>query len=442
MLKSARRKATAGRPVSQLYSLATEGLFIYGAPLFWGYSRLVSKTPKDFSQRLGLYPGCTRAQAEGAPKIWIHASSVGEVGVAKAVSDALKAMAPEAGFVISAGTHYGRERARVLFGDSAAAVYAPLDFKAPVQKALRWFRPDVLVLLETELWPQWILQAANMGIPTVMANGRISSRSIKSYLRFKSFFTEILGAMSAFSMISLDDAQRIKAMGARPGRIAVNGNAKYDFLADHARSASDAPLHSLLPQGSGPVIVAGSTRNGEEEAILDMMVQVRKKHPNATLILAPRHIERTAEAAAIIQGRGLAHETFSALEERGAPLKAPVLLVDRMGCLLNLYSLADVVFCGASLVELGGQNVLEPASWGKPVLYGPHMDDFAEARDLLEAAGGGRTVRDWEDLTNQMLNLLSDSRAAKEMGARALSCIQSRRGAAARHAAVIRRVIG
>ena len=437
LAQSGRRLTENSTPFSQAYSMAAECLFLYGIPLFWMYSRLVSRSPQDFSQRLGLYPASTRVLSGGPPRIWIHASSVGEIGAAKAVTDALGRILPEFGLVVSAGTFFGRERAQGLFGDNAATVYAPLDFKGPVRKAMRWFSPHVLVLLETEIWPQWILQASKMGIPTILANGRISSRSIKSYLRLKPLFSEVLGSMSGFSMIGPDDARRIRAMGAPAAKVVVNGNAKYDFLANHAHSCEEDGAEGILPPGSGPVIVAGSTRTGEEGAVLDMFIRIKKQHPAAILILAPRHIERKREIGLLIKSRDLDFEPLSFVRNSPSPLNAPVLLVDLMGHLLSLYSLANVVFCGASLVELGGQNVLEPASWGKPVLYGPHMDDFAEARDLLEAEGGGKTVKDPEDLTHQILDLLANPEKAKNMGEKALSCIQTRRGAAERHARVI-----
>ncbi|MBI9074605.1 MAG: 3-deoxy-D-manno-octulosonic acid transferase [Desulfatibacillum sp.] len=424
------------------YSLAMEGLFLYGVPLYWAYSRLVSRRPKDFSQRLGIYPAATRTLAKGAPRIWIHASSVGEVGVAKAISDALENISPEFGLVVSTGTFFGRERAFNLFGEKAPCVYAPLDFKAPVQKAMRWFRPNVLVLLETELWPQWIFQSGKMGIPIILANGRISSRSVGSYLRFKPLFSKALETIAAFSMIGPDDARRIKLMGAPPGRVEVNGNAKYDFLASQAHSEMEAQVRALLQHQDGPVIVAGSTRRGEEEAVLDMFVRVRKQHPHARLVLAPRHIERAKGIVCLLKSRSLEYDPLSSILQQASPSNAPVLLVDLMGHLLNLYSLADVVFCGGSLVDLGGQNVLEPASWGKPVLYGPHMDDFTEARDLLESEGGGRTVKNPEDLARQVMELLADPEKARSMGDKALACVQTRRGAAEKHARVIRRFIG
>ena len=429
-------------PAYLAYSALTSGLFLFGFPPFLAFSHATGRTPARLSERLGRYPATALSHAKGSPRIWLHAVSVGEAAVAAQVAQALAARLPGCGVVLSTSTATGQEHAMRLAGDRAACVFAPIDFIGSVRQALKAIRPDVMAFIETELWPNWIVEATRRNVLCALVNGRISERSIGRYMKLKPLFASVLGRMDAFSMISEKDAERIRRMGAPSGRVTVSGNAKYGGLAGQAtQEARDRVARVLGLEGGCPVFVAGSTRTGEEEAVLDAFQDVRRAFGAAKLILAPRHVERTDSVGALIRARGLAFQTYTDLEASGSGARAPVVLVNRIGPLFSLYSAADVVFCGGSLVDLGGQNLMEPAAWGKPVLYGPHTGDFADARTFLENTGGGLLVKDGKDLSRQVLHLLQQQDQALAMGENARRAAASQAGAAQRHAEVLIRLL-
>jgi len=379
-----------------------------------------------------------------APCVWIHAASVGEVGVAESVASALSATVPGLRMVLTVITEQGYAYARKRLGNRAAVLYAPIDLPAPVSKALDAIKPDALVCLETEIWPNLLVAAAKRRIPTAIVNGRISSRSIHRYMWIRPLIRTALSGIEAFSMISPVDAERIQRLGAPSARICINGNAKYDSFISQAEPSMREKAASQLGVGSNhPVWVAGSTREGEEEIILDAYRRIRHIQPNLVLVIAPRHISRVPQLEGLVKRSGSGARLWTDLgKTNGQRLPADtVVIVDTIGDLKGIYSISTLVFCGGSLVPLGGQNILEAAVWGKPVLYGPSMDDFLEAKELLEAAGGGLQVPDGKGLYGAVRHLLETPSRAEEMGRSARQAVLSNTGAAERHAAVIRRLL-
>ena len=420
------------------YRHLSAGCLFVGFPFFWGFSQFTGRHRLYLSQRLGGYPDILRP-VQGAPRVWLHAASVGEVTVALAILDALAAIRPDVDRVVSTTTPQGQAVARERLPKGVPCVLAPLDAGVAVARGLRHIRPQVLVCVETELWPCWLVSARQAGVRTALVNGRISKGSFRGYLRARSLMAPVLDHIDVFSMISGIDARRIRAMGADAARIRVNGNAKFDAGDGRRPSRLDPePFRRLFKlNDSTPVWVAGSTRSGEDAMVLDAFIEARRQHPALTLILAPRHIHRVAEIASLARQRNIPCQLRSELYSGGPARRAPLILLDSVGELQCVYQLARVVFCGGSLVPKGGQNVLEAAALGKPVLFGPFMDDFLSAAAALVTRGGGRQVADGPQLGQALAALLASPDVAERMGAAALRVVAANSGAAARHAAAI-----
>ena len=392
-----------------------------------------------FQERLGFLPANAVKSLSGSPRIWIHGASLGEIRVAASIIKSLQAKLPGCTIIVSTVTEHGRNLALEVFEKEIPVVYAPLDLPGCALKALSLVRPDVMVFLETELWPAWIFTARRLGIKLALLNGRISPRSLKGYLKFRPFFRSVLKNFDAFSMISKTDAVRIHAMGAPSGKIRVNGNAKYDHTIASPDPAVEREMRQILNLApSDRVIVAGSTRGGEEAMLLEAYERIRSKYPGILLILAPRHIKRAPDICALIRNRGLKCQLRTEIGRGKTERTAQVLVTDTFGELFNIYSVATVVFCGASLVPLGGQNPLEPAVWGKPILYGPHMEDFLDAKEMLESAGGSMRVSDHQELAEAFLDLLDDPEKADTLGHNARETAFQTQAAAHKHAEIIR----
>ncbi len=429
----------------RIYHLLSQALFLGVYPFMWFYSRFAARYSESIKQRMGDCPPALLQHICGAPRIWFHAVSVGEVQAALAIIDALIPLLPKSAIILSTTTFQGqkfamRQAQNRPGGSRITCIFAPLDFVSCTKKALTVIRPDILVFIETEIWPNWLFQARHRGIKTVFANGRISDRSIKSYLNVRSLFRDALKGVDAFSMINDKDAQRIRDLGAPPPKIEVNGNAKFDLSnlqTDELLKTEMEDRYNL--SGMQPVIVAGSIRGAEPELILDVYEQVIQSIPETILFMAPRHLSRVGQMETLLKARGLAYDLRTGLCDNGKKRRASIVIIDTIGELRNIYSIASIVFCGGSLVPLGGQNIIEPAAWGKPVLYGPSMENFMDAKRLLDRSGGGISVRDSRELTEKAIYLLSHPREALRIGRLAHASVMSSRGAAKKHAAVIAR---
>ena len=424
------------------YTLLTGGLFMSCLPPFFIYTRLSGRYGENLRERLGYVPLPPFKKLAGSPRIWIHAVSLGEVKVAAPIIQALRRIIPGCAVIVSTTTEHGRSLARETFGEDVPVIYAPIDFVASVRRALSRVRPDILVFLETEIWPAWLAEARRRGIKTALINGRISAKSMKAYLKFRPFFRQVLGNVDAFSMILRDDADRIRAMGADPGKIETNGNAKYDLLVSLADPEAAMEMRQMLNLEIGQrVFIAGSTREGEEAGVLEAYERIVRAFPDTILVLAPRHIGRFAAIASLVERRGFRYQRWRELVPRGVKRSAPVVIIDTYGPLFNLYSVGTIVFCGASLVPLGGQNPLEAAVWGKVVFYGPSMENFLDAKALLEKEGGGVPVSSSMHLAEQAIWFLRHPDALKRHGTKARQAVMKNQGAAHKHAEVIRKLL-
>ncbi len=408
-------------------------------PTWWLHHLLKGRDVNRIYQRVGFYPRNLRKQLQPSVSIWLHAASVGEVGVAASIVKNIRMVRPGCRLALSATTEQGLSRARALFGDRIPSFYAPLDVDGPNQIALRMVKPRVLGLLETEIWPNLIIGAHRAGIRIALLNGRISVRSIRKYRKIRSLMQHTLAHVDAFSMISAEDADRIASLGAPPDRIVVNGNAKFDGAAETGEARQwAAALYNLRP--GTPVMVAGSTRHPEEMALLDAFAEISRLFPETILIIAPRHTDRVSQIETWIRERGWPSQRRSQIDS-DRPRKAKIVLLDTMGELSATYSIADFVFCGGSLVPKGGQNVLEPAIWGKAVMHGPSMEDFADACELIRRGGGSVMVHDAREIASVALQWLQTPGDTRVIGDSARRAILSHRGAAAKHAQVLSRLL-
>jgi len=420
-----------------IYVILTGILFLFLLPFLLMYVGITGRYRRHLGERLGwIRPETLRRLGHGT-RIWIHAVSLGEVKVAESIIGALRQSMPTCSVLVSTMTEHGRALADERFGENIPVVYAPVDFIACFRIALGRVRPDVMVFLETEIWPAWLSEARRLGIPTVLINGRISVRSIGGYRRLRPFFREVLQNVNAFSMISQEDAARIRSIGAPPHRIEVNGNAKYDILAQAPDPRLETEIREILALDvSDRVVVAGSTRQGEEEIILNAYTRVLEAFPKTILVIVPRHIDRTGDIARLVERRGLPFQLRTEIGD-GRVRTEKVVIINTFGELFKIYSVATIVFCGASLAPLGGQNPLEPAVWGKPVLYGPSMEDFLDAKDLLESSRASIPVSTPEELGEKILWLLGHPEEARGYGERAREAVLRNRGSASKHAQVI-----
>lgn len=425
------------------YNFLLSGLALVALPVAWCHERRDPRRRAVLAQRLGYHPSKHDSTRSGRPRIWIHAVSVGEVKAAEVVLDVMEKASVKASILLTTTTSTGFRYAEGQFADRATVRYAPLDLWGSVGRFLCTYRPDLLVCMETEIWPNWIVRAHAAGIKIVFLNGRISARSIRSYMLIRPLIRTVLEKVETFSMISQADARRIMRLGAPAHRVQINGNVKMDAPDSDPSAAVIGNFKRLFAvEDHTPVFIAGSVRWAEAEMLLTVYARLAGQVPGLVFIIAPRHTQKSSRFAELAREKGIPWHYRTDLEKTGATRVAPLVILDTMGELRDVYNLATVVFCGASLVPLGGQNVLEAAVSAKPVLFGPFMEDFEEARALLEAVGAGICVQDPAALVARAGALLNDPAEARRLGALAKEAVRVNQGAALRHAGVLTRLLG
>jgi 3-deoxy-D-manno-octulosonic-acid transferase len=392
-------------------------------------------------QRLGSLPReiSARATAEDNPAgaVWVHAVSVGEVRAAKPVIVGLKRRYPGRAVFASTTTETGQRLARERLQLADAIFYFPLDWIVPVRRALRTIRPALVIVMETEIWPNFLHEARRRGIPVVFANARISERSFARYNRWefliREFFQRTLSEASMFLAQTAEDATRLIEMGAQEDRVEVTGNLKYDGEAP-AIGRFGAWLESQIrEQERWPVVVAGSVVAEEEESVLAAYDILQRRWRRALLVLAPRKPDRFDAAAEIVTAAGWSVARRSALDLTATlDENADVILLDSIGELAGLYSLADAVFVGGSLAPAGGHNILEPAWFGRPPIFGPSMENFREMAGQFLGAHAAIQVSSGEQLGKVWIQLIEDEPLRERMGKAARELSERNRGATAR----------
>lgn len=384
-------------------------------------------------QRLGLKNGLFGLSGRpDRPVIWVHAVSLGEVVAVTPLVKELYRRHPDCRLVVSTVTETGREAVEQRLAGVADHCYAPLDFPWVVSRFIERLQPRLYIFVETELWPNLLWQLRRRGVPTVLVNGRLSTRSFgrQQWWPVRSFYRTMLQGLSFCLMQSDRDVDRIVALGAEASRVRRTGNIKFDQPIPAVMEGGATRVRLGL-QDTEQLFVAGSTHPGEEEILVDCYQSLAARYPSAVLLLAPRHIERAESVEAMVQAKGLAVLRCSAIGQAGVlPSSAPrVLLLDSRGELAAIYREAVVTFVGGTLAPVGGHNLLEPARWAKPVLFGPYTDHCEEIADLLIQAGGGLRVSTADDLRQQVIGLFSDREERERMGRSARQMLEENQGA-------------
>ncbi len=420
-----------------LYSVLTAIGMVLLAPYFLVQGLRREKYLGSFWQRMGRLP---QGFARGVPPrtaIWIHAVSVGEVLAAKPLVDCLKKRFPERAIFVSTTTATGQRVARERLAVADGIFYFPFDWTGPVRRAMQKIQPALIVILETEIWPNFMREADREEIPVVFVNSRISEKSFRRFQRFEpflgGFFRRVLHDADLFLAQSAEDAQRLRAMGAPEQRVEITGNLKYDHEPPPAGVFGNWLAQQCRQQERWPILIAGSVVAGEEEAVLAAYDYVQRQWRHALLVLAPRKPERFDAALRAVEERGWKAIRRSSIDTNvQLDENADVLVLDSIGELAGLYALADAVFIGGSLVRSGGHNILEPAWFGKPPLFGPSMENFREMAAQFASAGAGRQVASGEKLGRAWVELIQNPERRDEMGRKARALVESNRGATAR----------
>jgi 3-deoxy-D-manno-octulosonic-acid transferase len=414
------------------------------AALPWLLAKLISsrENREIFAQKLGHISAEILSRMRGEPRIWVHAVSGGEVSAIHPLMRQLRETYPKGCLILSTGTGSGKKIASERVLEATATFFFPLDFSCVVRKVIRRVRPDLFILAETEIWPNFLRIAKGEGIKTMLANGRISDRSFKRYRKTRFFWMAVLDYLDAMSMVGVQDGERIVSMGANPVKVFVNGNCKYDQAAFSADPVFQEEMKNLLGVDEQDLLfIAGSTHEGEEEAIVQAFLKIRQRYSEMILVLAPRHVERVARVKKLLARYGV-HDFIrrSRMESQGRG-RNHVVLWDTFGELFKVYSVGTIVFCGASLVPRRGQNILEPAAWGRVVLYGPSMEDFIDAHQLLQGVGAGIMVQNAGDLAERCLHLLDHPQELKKRGEAGKEALFAQRGATQRNLELAKKLI-
>lgn len=421
-----------------LYSVLVVAFFALVSPWFLYQAIRYRKYVASLSQRMGYLP--VSFNTDGEHSIWIHAVSVGEVLTARPLARDLRARYPRLRIFLSTTTITGQAIARRSVHDVDGVFYFPFDLGIFVRRTLELVRPRLFIMMETEIWPNLLRECRKRGIKTAIVNGRLSHRSYPRYRLVRSFIARVLDDVDSFCVQSEESARRFIDLGANPGRVAVTGSLKFDSLdlstpAVQAR-ARDRVLRYFRISSARPVIVAGSTMKGEEAAVLEAFRRVRSAVPYTLLILAPRHVERATDVE-----QQCRHEGFKVIRRSELPIdaepRADVVVLDTIGELATLYQLATVAFVGGSLVDTGGHNILEPAVFGKPIVFGPHMSNFAEIASAFVNNSAGVQLKSDRELAETLLALMTDPVRRARLGAAARALVEANRGAKDKSIAVL-----
>ncbi len=397
---------------------------------------------ESFWPRLGLkLPEGPRPP--GSPRLWLHGVSVGEIQAAIPLVTELRTLLPRAAFIISTGTETGQMLARQHFSPLGALVcYFPLDIPWGVRRYLDYLRPQVFIGLESEIWPNFLSQAHQRGVRLALVNARLSDNSLRRFLKYNRYLSDIFNLYDVVAPGSLPDFERFQRLGISPSRLNLTGNLKYDRLLQGRDETRLQDFRGCLQgtepgQAGGPVWLAASTHPGEEALVADAFQELLAPYPALTLVLAPRHPQRAPELARLFARRGLSCQLWTGLKAGREPRRQKVVIIDTIGDLFTLFGAADVTFVGGSLVPHGGQNILEPAAWGRAPIYGPHLGNFLWAQAIIEEAGAGILVKDAASLAQAVRHLLDHPGERQELGRLAQAALIPHQGAARRQAELI-----
>ena len=422
-------------------TLLTLGL-ILSSPFFAFKIITTSHYRRGLSQRLGICNKGVYKKVATEKPLWIHAASVGEVLGSLPILEGIRQTNPELPIHLSTMTATGNDMAKKRAAGVRAITFFPLDHPWVVRRTISLVNPRAFLMAETEIWPNFLMELGRRGIPAMLFNGRISTRSFQWYKRFRSFFASPLATISAFCMQSSLDAQRIIEMGANPERVTVSGNVKFDQPPPEiTQKEKEALLQTLGLHAGQPILIAGSTHRGEEEFMLKVLQRLSPEYPDLVLILAPRYLERVKEVEVLLKREKIPWKRRSQLKAKGEREGAVVILLDTLGELSKLYSLGTLIFVGGSLVRIGGHNILEPLFFKKPVFFGPFMDHFREISDEILRRGAGFQIREVEEMLSHSKTLLEDAYLKSNMGKCGFEIIRNNRGATSKTLETISRFL-
>jgi 3-deoxy-D-manno-octulosonic-acid transferase len=396
------------------YNAVLTFVFLITLPFFPVIALLRGRYRDGLGQRLGLYSDADFRAVAGARPVWVHAASVGEVRSAASFINEIKRRLPKTKFVLSTFTATGIRIAKDM-SLADLVIFLPLDVRWIVRRVLAKMEPSALIVIETEIWPNLLREAFKKGVPTLLLSGRLSSRALRKYRWLGGFFGKVARCFTAMGMQSQEDADRMVQLGAEANKIAITGSLKHI-------SASEEPIGGGVVQTKvqcgSYLLVAGSSHRGEEEILLEVFISLKRQFPNLRLVLAPRHPQRFAEVEKLLRTTGLGFEKKSEVDSR-VDFDKDIMFLDTLGDLQDFYAIGDIAFVGGSLVDGGGHNLLEPAGFRKPVLFGPYMTNFASLAMELKRAGGGIEVRGAADLIRVISDLLNDPEKRKMIGEKA-----------------------
>lgn len=406
-----------------LYSALLAVTLVLGSP-YWIYEMLRhGKYRKGLKERLGIVP--SRLENSSRTSIWVHAVSVGEVLAVSELLRRLGAEFPQHRVVVSTTTDTGQALARKLFG-AENVFYFPLDFAFAVRRWMSALRPELIVIAETEFWPNFLRSARAREARVAIVNARISDRSLPGYRRWKGILRRVLACADLFLAQTTEDARRLVEIGAPEERVFVGGNLKYDVAAPATAPIVEELRNSLLRSGARPVLVCGSTVEGEDVLLIDAFKRVLSGFPAAVMVLAPRHPQRFDEVAELLRRSGVSFRRRS--EWNRETLLGSVLLVDSIGELSSLYALADIAFVGGSLVPRGGHNIIEPAQYGVAIVVGPYTENFRDIVALFQLRDAVRVVNA-NELLAEFPRLLENDSERTALGQCAAETLRTQMGA-------------
>jgi 3-deoxy-D-manno-octulosonic-acid transferase len=419
--------------VRTLYNILFNIGFVLSSPYYFWRLRRRGNWRAGFSERFGHYHGGLKQALTNRHVVWIHAVSVGEVNLCTQLIRTLEPLVPNIKIVVSTTTTTGMGELRSRLPTHISKIYYPVDRRKCVSRALAVINPQAIVLVEAEIWPNFIWRARDLGIPLFLANARLSDRSYRGYKRFSRLFRPLFASFAGVGAQNETDAARLRDVGCRPEAIRIVGNLKFDAARLDERRTLDVPgmLRQLGVPPDAPILIGGSTHAGEELLLAEMARRLRARFPRLFLVLVPRHFERAREIGQQLQERGVKfayrNEIYTNTQFREGEVDC--LLVNTTGELRFFYPCATVVFVGKSITAMGGQNPIEPGALGKAMVLGPNMQNFADITRSFVTQNGALQVRDAEGLENAIAELLADENRRLELGRNAQRVVRENLGA-------------
>ncbi|HVM46392.1 MAG TPA: 3-deoxy-D-manno-octulosonic acid transferase [Candidatus Acidoferrum sp.] len=416
-----------------LYNILFTVFFVLSSPYYFVRMRRRGNWRTGFAERFGKYSTKLKQAITNRHVLWIHAVSVGEVNVCTQLIRALELRLPNLKIVVSTTTTTGMAELQRKLPTHVSKIYYPIDQRACVVRALNTIRPEAIVLVEAEIWPNFLWRAHAYGWPVFLVNARLSERSYRGYKRFAFLFRPIFALFAGVGAQNEADAVRLRELGCRPEAIHIVGSLKFDAAKlDEIRLLNvPAMLRQLAVPPGAPILVGGSTHAGEEAILAEQFLRLRKRFPDLFLILVPRHFERGHEVGSELEARGVKFVFRSEITSRSQyqPGEVECLLVNTTGELKYFYEYATVIFVGKSLAGQGGQNPVEPGILGKPMVFGPNMQNFADIARNFVSGDGAVQVRDAAELEKVLGDLLADESRREDLGRNAVRVVHENLGA-------------